>query len=54
MIEIFEKETEKEVDGEMEKKIEVVEQKDATHKHTCYHDEADNLGQARPCRRVKL
>lgn len=50
MIEIFEKEETSMIEGEAQKFFLEVEQKDATHKHICYHDE----GKGRPCKRVKL
>lgn len=54
MREIFEKETEKEVAGEVVKEISECAEKDATHKHYCYHDEPRDMGQCRPCKRIKL
>ena len=55
MKEIYEREVEKEIDGETEKVVEEVkDKKEATHKHICHHDEKDALGQSKPCKRVKL
>lgn len=50
MIEIYEKEEKKIVEGKEVKELKECVEKDATHKHICYHDE----GKGRPCKRVKL
>ena len=55
MIERYEKLTEElNEKDEVSKIFTECDSKVATHKHVCYHDEADELGQCRPCKRVKL
>ena len=47
---VYEKHSEKIISGEKVKTIKEVDEKEATHIHTCYHDE----GKGRPCKREKL
>jgi len=51
MIEKYEKEG---LDEKSEKIIVECIMKEATHKHICYHDEPDEDGNCRPCKRIKL
>ena len=51
---VYEKHSEKIISGDKIKTIKEVDEKEATHKHICYHDEADDMGRCKPCKRVKL
>ena len=50
MIVKYEKISDKEIDGELSKTIEIVNKKDATHKHICRHDEVP----PKACSREKI
>lgn len=50
MITKFEKITEIEKDGNLDRDVKIVDEKDATHIHKCYHDEVP----FKPCTRRKL